>query len=511
MLSGIQALGRIDDSLHSAKNEIHRIDHELTQLTAVLAENRQQQNKTLSQIAQVRLSSISGGNLLDRLNSADKEALEILNQRQKEITRLEANIDLQTNKQEQLEQERNELLQQANKLSDSLAKHEARVQKDLSTDETYLLSLEKAEKADAIADQAQQKAQDSASLLEEKGRPYEADDLFMYLWKRKYSTSEYKNYNPITRFLDGWVARKIKYSNSRANYWNILEIPERLLQHAQTVREEATAAIASVQAIEQYALEIGGADKIHADLDEMNNKIDQHDQLIATSEDDMNQLLQQRMSFSSGRDSYMQQSLSVLTTVMKHQSVAGLRQIVVSTQSADDDFLLDNLNQYQHKQEDIEEDINRLRTAHNTKLNRLRELEDVRRNFKRHRYDDVRSGFSNDAWICSILGQFLQGLVSGSDGWRAIQRNQRHQDVGAWPDFGSGHLGHGGTLGDILGDISRPRRRSRSGHTDIFGSPRRKANKSRRSSWHWPNSNNGGFRLPSGRSGGGGFKTGGGF
>ena len=61
MLTGIQALGHIDDSLRSAKNEIHRIDNELAQLTALLAENRQQQSKTLAQIAHIRLSSISDG------------------------------------------------------------------------------------------------------------------------------------------------------------------------------------------------------------------------------------------------------------------------------------------------------------------------------------------------------------------------------------------------------------------------------------------------------------------
>jgi len=144
-----------------------------------------------------------------------------------------------------------------------------------------------------------------------------------------------------------------------------------------------------------------------------------------------------------------------------------------------------------------------LRKSHDQKLKRLRELEEVRSNFKRHRYDDTRSGFSNDAVIGAILGQFLEGVVNGSEVWRVLQRNQRHRDVGAWPDYGSGGLGRG--PGSILDDmLSAPRRH------------RRRAKQS--SPWHWPNSNNGGFRLPTSRrsssgrrSSGGGFKTGGGF
>ena len=517
MLTGIQALGHIDDSLRSAKNEIHRIDNELAQLTALLTENRQQQSKTLAQIAHIRLSSISDGSLLDRLNSADKEAMSLLEQRQFEFKALETKIETETTLQEQLESERSELLVEANKLSETLAKKEAEIQANLAKDQTYLAALQEAEKADAIADEAERKSHDSADDLEEKGQAYQADDVFMYLWQRRYGTTEYKNYNPLTRFLDGWVARKIKYSNSRANYWNIQEIPKRLLQHAQAVRENSENAIADVQQLEQQALETGGANQVHADLNAMHDQINQQDEQIAAKEREMNQLLQDRVAFSSGSDPDMQRSLDILTSAMKHQSVAGLRQIVNATRSSDDDFMLDDLKRYQHGQAEIQDDLSRLRTAHNTKLSRLRELEEVRRNFKRHRYDDMRSGFGNDALIGSILGQFLEGLVSGSEVWRVIQRNQHHRDVGAWPDFGSGHLGHGGTLGDILGDLSRPRRRSaRGGMSDIFGTPignhRRRAKKSKRSSWHWPNSNNGGFKLPSGRrSGGGGFKTGGGF
>ena len=285
MLTGIQALGHIDDSLRSAKNEIHRIDNELAQLTALLTENRQQQSKTLAQIAHIRLSSISDGSLLDRLNSADKEAMSLLEQRQFEFKALETKIETETTLQEQLESERSELLVEANKLSETLAKKEAEIQANLAKDQTYLAALQEAEKADAIADEAERKSHDSADDLEEKGQPYQADDVFMYLWQRRYGTTEYKNYNPLTRFLDGWVARKIKYSNSRANYWNIQEIPKRLLQHAQAVRENSENAIADVQQLEQQALETGGANQVHADLNAMHDQINQQDERIAAKKE----------------------------------------------------------------------------------------------------------------------------------------------------------------------------------------------------------------------------------
>ncbi|MGH1429261.1 MAG: hypothetical protein ACRBEE_15080 [Arenicella sp.] len=514
MLTGIQALNNIDNSLQTVKNEIHRIDNELTQLTSQLAANRQQQARTTLHIAKVRLTSISDGSLLDRLSVADKEALLILEQRQHALKDLDNLIQTHRDAQEALEVERQTLLTEANILGEELANKEASIQSALEKNAEYMNALARAREADNIADEAERKAHDSTESLEEKGKPYLADDLFMYLWNRKYGTTEYKNYNPITRFLDGWVARKAKYQNARANYWNIQEIPKRLRQHAAMVREKADTVIHEIQALEEASLESGGAKTVQAELEQVRNNIDQCDEKITTSEKHMNDLLFKHGQFASADDPQMQQCLNILKTAIEHQSINGLRQIVVATRSPDDDFLLDDLNRYQTQYQDIKDDIDSLRSAHNAKLNRLKELEDVRRNFKRHRYDDMRSGFGNDAMIGAILGQFLEGLVSGSEVWRVLQRNQRHRDVGAWPDFGSGGLGQGGGLGG-LGGLGKPRRRNTSVLNDIFGSPRRQSR--RNSSWHWPDSNNGGFRLPSGRassnrgSNNGGFRTGGGF
>ena len=517
MLTGIQALSSIDNSLQTVKNEIHRIDHELSQLTAQLAENRQQQARTIQHIAKVRLDSISDGSLLDRLSAADQEVIQILQQRQKTLAALDNTIQSHQQQQDKLENERQTLLTQANNLADELARKEAEIQSTLQKDQEYITALSRAQEADGIADEAERKAHDSAESLEEKGKPYQADELFMYLWNRKYGTTEYKNYNPITRLLDGWVARKAKYHQARANYWNIQEIPKRLIQHATSVREQADAFIDDIQALEEQALESGGAKSLQLDLEKLRTDIDQCDDNITLAEKQINELIFQHGQFASADDPQMQRCLETLKTAIEHQSISGLRQVVMATRSPEDNHLLDDLNRYQNHYQDIKGDIDSLRNAHNSKLSRLKELEDVRRNFKRHRYDDTRSGFGNDAIIGSILGQFLEGLVNGSEVWRVIQRNQRHRDVGAWPDFGSGGLGHGGGFGGALGDLGRPRRRSGNVLNDIFGSSNNRRSSKRRSSWHWPDSNNGGFRLPSGRSGGGsnsgggGFRTGGGF
>ena len=112
---------------------------------------------------------------------------------------------------------------------------------------------------------------------------------------------------------------------------------------------------------------------------------------------------------------------------------------------------------------------------------RVRELEQVRQEFRRRRYDSGSSGFADGAMIGMLLSQFLGGMMNAGDLWGNIEQQQRWQRRRANPGFGSGSLRRGG------GVWSGGRPRGGGG----FGG--------------------GGFRTGGGFGGGGGFKTGGGF
>jgi hypothetical protein len=116
---------------------------------------------------------------------------------------------------------------------------------------------------------------------------------------------------------------------------------------------------------------------------------------------------------------------------------------------------------------------------------RLSELEALRADFKRSRYDRAGSTFGDEAMIAMLLGQFLNGLLDRQNLWRILQEQQRYRPQHSDPTFGSGGFGRGTVWGGGVGDLG--------GMGDIFGGRR-----------------GGGFGGGGGR-GGGGFRTGGGF
>ena len=91
---------------------------------------------------------------------------------------------------------------------------------------------------------AEDKAAQAEADRDEKRKPYESDPLFMYLWRRRFGTGEYRG-SGLVRFLDRKVAHLIGFEEVRVNYAMLMELPERLREHATRLKQERAAPLAA--------------------------------------------------------------------------------------------------------------------------------------------------------------------------------------------------------------------------------------------------------------------------
>lgn len=506
MLSGRDTLLQIERTLRSVRDESDRFGREVKSTAEQLARNRQQQAGAIRQLAQLRLSEIERGDLFDSLDSADRRAQQAINDRDQAYADLEEQLTTARRALETLEAQRKLVHEDVDHAAQRLANGEAKVQRHLEEDSAYQAQLTQVRNATQIADAASEKTELAEADRIEKGKPFEDDLLFNYLWQRKYGTSEYRA-GLIARWLDGWVAGLIDYQQARPTYFNLLEIPRRLREHAERRALEAERELETLRGIEVAAAAQQGVPGLAEQLANAERRQDEVDAQIETAEAALGTLNDSRAAFGAGNDLYLQKGLAVLAEALQRKDADALLHRVRATFDRNDDALVNELLELREANDMLEDELSDHRRTQASQIARLKELEGVRRRFKSKRFDDLRSGFSDDNAVEAILGQFLRGLVGGKELWRVLERLQRHRDVGAWPDFGSGGFG---------------KRRSRG----------------RSPTWHWPGNNRGGWRLPSGggyrsrggsfgrrsgggsrggfgRSGGGsrggGFKTGGGF
>ncbi|NND81464.1 MAG: hypothetical protein HKN50_03470 [Gammaproteobacteria bacterium] len=490
--SGQSALQNIDQSLQGIRNDVVRLDRQLTELSASVGQQERRRVALIKRIVQVRLRALESEQLLGDLSSADRDALALLEQREAALGALNLEIDEVHARIQAAEAARGELLIELNRTSERVLQVEAEVQQQLQADQPYLAAVQNAANQLSMALEAADKVKVAQADMADKAKPYQADVLFMYLWNRGYGTTAYAA-GPFARWLDGKVARLIDYEPARVNFWNLTEIPKRLQEHADAMAAIAETAREAVIQLEQQALAEAGIDEARELAELATAALDDKDDELERREDTLQQLLRSRNAYLSGQDEYLSRCISRLGEVLQHADLATIQRYVRDTPAPSDDAMVLELQDLDGHLNDVAGDLRDLRSMHDARLDKLKQLQQVRRNFKDARFDDLRSVFGNTGLLSSALSQFLAGAVNSGELWRILKRNQRYREGIASPDFGSGSLGD---IGEILGGGS-------------IGGKRNP-----RSPWPQPGARRGGggFRIPraSGRSRGG-FKTGGSF
>ena len=494
MLSGREALNRMDKTLRSARRDLERVELELQATSRAAARNKLEQARAIDRMAGVRLDAVRRGEVVERLEAATREAQEILESRDSAIATINDRVRSASERIDELEERRLTQHGEVDKAAKTLAEREAVAQQGLEQDEVFQAQLERTRDADAIAVSAHEKAELAREDRSRKGEPYERDELFMYLWRRGYGTSAYSA-NPLARLLDGWVAKLCGYTDARANYWMLLEIPKRLAEHADHARDAADRELDALQDLEERAAQDASVPEARAALAEHEQRQDELDANIATAENSLAGLRAEQNRYTAGDDDHMLRAIRVISAAMERRDVSELTRLARATMSSEDDAIVDELRHLRRQNDELQEELHEIRALQKERHARIRELGNVRRDFKRSRYDDVHSRFDKGQLIERMIGEVIGGMIQGGALWNVLRRYQRYTDMaGEWPDFGSGSVARG------------PNRR------------RKRKSRRRPPSWHWPGPSSkrggGGFRLPKAPTrsrGRGGFRTGGGF
>jgi hypothetical protein len=439
MLSGGDVLGMIERMLDGTRRELENVAARLERSTAELERQRQAELGVLSVLAKIRLREIESGELADALDDTGKRVRDLLAKRGDAQAAVGVDLTAAQDALAKIEQERaaqHAVVEAAEKELDTA---EADAQQHLKADAAYGAQLDKAQASDRIAATADQKAQAAHTDRTGKGRPYEADPLFRYLWARGYGTSRYRA-GPFTRLLDGWVARVDNFEPLRQNYWMLNELPARFDAHAKRMRALADADVAAVRALEGAAADAAGVPTRRSALNAAAEALAAMDKRIADQEAAIHALVDKRAAFAAGQDDISRECTKLLSDTLRGEQMRTLRERASRTPTPEDDAAVDQLTVIRTELPRLQDEANRYRSLHDAHSDRTAKLEELRQRFKEHRFDAVTSEFVNGALIAALLGQLLSGTLGVPDIWDALTKQQRYRGLGADPRFGSGRF-----------------------------------------------------------------------
>jgi len=470
MISGRHTLGVIDDSLNQERASIDAADTRIAELSRQLLALQQVRIEDYRELARLRVDMMASGNTLSGIDAVERQVVAALKARESAEAELDARIPVLQDERNVLELERETQQQALEKAAEALDIAEAATQARLDADADYQAQEQRTREAERVARHAEDKALHSEQEMDEKGRSYRDDALFMYLWERYYGMPQYRAW-PVTRWLDAKVARLVGFEDARANYARLQEIPVRLREHAEQKKRDAEAAFSLLRRLDEKAREQDGVVALEAARDQEQANLEAIDARIEAAAERYGRLLERKEAFAAGEDEHYRKAVDYVTSELRRDDTRELRRDAMATPFPDDDLIVNRLFEREQQVQQLETSLNELKSALRQQHKKLQELESLRADFRRRRYDQSGNSFSDGTLIAAMLGNFLNGMLDRDSLWRVLEQQQRYRPQRTDPTFGSGGFGRGTVWGGRRGGLG------------------------------------GGF----GRGGGGGFRTGGGF
>ncbi|MEM7768329.1 MAG: hypothetical protein AAF253_12700, partial [Pseudomonadota bacterium] len=499
-----------DRTLVSARKALAEAIETEKEADGEMARIRQAQAAAYMALADFQLDQPGGTERLGDLQALEGDVARLLSKQGAYIADLLRELDQKADEIETLETKRQKA---ASSLDSAVERYEttvAEVEASLEKSETYRGLVEAAAEAEAVTERARQKLTIAQEDRVEKGAPYEADPLFMYLWDRGYRTTDYKA-SPVFRYLDGWVARLCKYDRAYRNYDRLTALPTRIAEHVRRMEGAETKAQDALEAAEVHALASAGAEGLQAKVETARSALAALDASIDTAEQAHLALADVHAEAEAGDRGPAYQARIRLADALKRASFPDLRLLVTQTVTPDDDRMVDQLVTLRKEEMGLEMRRDEITRAPRARRQSLEGLERFRRLFKREQLDSPYATFTASA-LDGALDALLAGRLRPEDAVRALKRKVRRRQPRAHPGFGGRSRRQTSGIPEIAKDIGweilKEMGRSSGRGSAPFGLPGSGFPSSRRSgrSVSLPK------RLP--KIGGGrrgGFKTGGGF
>jgi chromosome segregation ATPase len=454
MRYGNDTLGIIDQHITTARARTDEASTRLAQLNQRLADIRAETNQAFRRLARFRLDELAATRVMAHLDATDQKILALLDQRASAVRETEARLQETLQHQAQLQERRRQAAKNRDDLFKQLDDAAADVRAVLGRREDYRDQEKRAAEAQERVARAQDKAAQAETDRVEKGRPYENDPLFMYLWNRRFLSPQYKARGPI-RALDGWVAALIGYADARGNYHMLTQLPVHLHTHAAQQAALAEAEDQKLRQMEAAAFAAAGLTQRRQALDESQEAVEKLEAQIGAAEREHETLLQAKTALAAGSDTFSRDAVALQVAEIQDDSLTQLYLEARMTAKADDDLIVNQIRDLKAQEEKISAEIREVQAEADRSRQGFQELEALRRRFRQSQYDSGHSYFPGGFDLGALLGMLMGGATSGGDVWDRIQREQKFQRPRTPENFGGGifppGLGRGGRSGGFGG------------------------------------------------------------
>ncbi len=458
MISGQQALRAIEQATAQLRQQEGALDAALRSAEETIVRLRHDRSLLFRQLAETRLDVLQRERVLPALDRAEREALRMLEADKAALDSLAERVRKAEAEVHEAETQRHQAMQAVTAATEALETLQAAVEPDVRASDAWKAQERAVADAAAVAAAADAKADDAEADRDAKRKPYEADPLFMYLWQRKFGTSEYRS-GFFVRYFDRKVADLVRYADARANYAMLLEIPARLRQHAEDRRVAVDTEKEKLVAIERAGLARAGSTPLEESLARAKAALAAAEARLTTASAAVAAADAERQAaHGDGGGSAFARAVALLAEADSQQDLRQLYAEAARTQDRADDDIVRRIEQVDGRLAAAEQESADLRRQAQDLAVRRSEIERQRDGFRRQGHDGPLGQVSDDNLLATVLTGIVKGAVEGAVLGGVLKDNARRRSPRAdsgfggsggftLPDFGGGGGGWGGGSG----------------------------------------------------------------
>ena len=323
--------------------------------------------------------------------------------------------------------------------------------------------FQKLSKQALLAEQELQKNEDRiAEIKQEAGEKlpaYEKNRMFRYLYDRGFGTSQYKK-KGLTRTLDRWVAKFVKYGRSRRGYDFLRVTPELMAAEVVRRREQFNVLMEQIEAIEDEISDEVGLTKVLEEGQKLGAQRDGLVEELAELEKRFTSHHQELQTLEGTQNEFYEQGVGQMKAFLAEMKHSWLEHQARSTPERQDDELVAEIAWLNEQLDNASRDSSKLTKEQRNWEERFEGLQEVAQRFRKADFDSRRSIFSDDLDIDRLLGDYMRGETSREEMWSVLRRQQHFQQMRyeqpGWSvdtTWGRGGWGGGGNLSGVLGRV----------------------------------------------------------
>ena len=439
MLTGRETLFSVEQAISRTRSEEGRVDAALHSAMEEAARLRREEAGGFRALARVRLDAMMRDRVIGALDATEQRALEMIESHRREIEGLAQGRDKTQSALDRAEANKHDCNEKLAGALDALDHQRQQTAERIKSDSSWSAAKAAAAAAREIAANADQKAALAEADLAAKGKPYENDVLFMYLWAKKHGQAEDAS-GPLVRFFDRRVARLVGYHEARANYAMLKEIPARLREHAKNKQGDVEAALAHVAELERRALVADGIEPLEAKAAEAHAAMKAAEAAVVRITAELQTIEAARQTaLAAGDDVVHDRAVDLLAQELAGEDLRQLYQEAVRTATKADDQAISAISGAREARQKADAEVAQIRSEIRAMANRRSELEGARDRARNVGYDDPRGSFGGSRdMIGEVIGGVLRGALQGVALDRVLRDNYRFPAPRADPDFGGG-------------------------------------------------------------------------